>query len=79
MNWIKIKHFSREMPIDGKVFLSMWKGRICLTQFDTEEQRFYIVFDPAEYDHCMQVCQEREGKFTHWMPLPEEPIYPDQY
>lgn len=72
MKWIKIKNL-QELPRNGHVFLSLWKGRICLTQFDKQEGRFYIMFEPSEYSQSWQLAQEREEKFTHWMNLPEIP------
>ena len=72
MDWIKIKD-SYDLPRDGTVFLAIWKGRTCLTQFDKEEGRFYIVFDPAYYSQCWQIPPEREGKFSYWMQLPDSP------
>jgi hypothetical protein len=70
MQWIKINH-SSELPKDGSVFLSLWKGRVCLTQYDSDEGRFYIMFEPADYSQSWQLAQDREYKFTHWMPLPD--------
>lgn len=72
MEWIKIES-SHELPRDGSVYLTIWKGRICMTQFDIDEGRFYIMFDPAQYSQSWQVAQEREGKFAYWMPLPKHP------
>lgn len=76
MNWIKIKNRDyaiAEMPKD-RVFLSLWKGAICITEFDEEERAFYICMFPAAMAGIMKVSQEREGKFTHWceLKLPED-------
>jgi len=65
MKWIIVKEPRLDLPLDGSIFLSMWKGRICLTQFDTDEFRFYIMFEPAQYSQAWQVDPEREGKFSH--------------
>lgn len=73
MNWIKVNNPRLDMPIDGRPFISLWKGRISLTQFDLDEHRFYIMFDPAEYSQAWQIPQERENKFTDWMELPDYP------
>ncbi len=76
MNWITIKNTEyprHEMPMDGSTFISLWKGRISLTQFDEEEGRFYIIWFPAEYPASARIEQEREDKFTHWMKLPGLP------
>ncbi len=69
MIWIKIGS-RNELPRDGSIFLAIWKGRICLVQHDVEEDRFYIVFEPASYSQSWKLDQEREAKFTFWMPLP---------
>lgn len=58
---------SSDLPRDGNTFISLWKGRICLTQYDTEEEAFYIMFEPAEYASPMKVSEDRENKFTHLM------------
>lgn len=76
MDWIKIKNRDnaiQELPKD-RVFLSIWKGAICLTEFDEEERVFYISMFPASLAGIMQVSQEREGKFTYWceLSLPED-------
>lgn len=72
MKWIKVDKKS-DMPMDGTVFLSLWKGRISITSFDEDEGRFYIMFDPSEYSQSMEVPSHRQNKFTHWMPLPDKP------
>ncbi len=73
LNWIKVNHKS-ELPKD-RVFLSLWKGAICLTEFDDEEGRFYLCMFPASMAGIMQVAQEREGKFTHWCELTKPEDY----
>lgn len=65
MKWIEIRDRS-ELPRD-KVFLGLWKGAICLCEFDENDQRFYICMMPACTSGIMKVDQEREGKFTHYM------------
>jgi hypothetical protein len=72
MEWIECSN-SKDLPRDGIIFLSLWKGRICMTQFDVEEGSFYIMFEPAGYSQAWRVDWERESKFTHWMPLPDLP------
>ena len=71
MDWIKIKNKNNaiaELPKD-KVFLALWKGTICITEFYEEERAFYICMMPAQMSGIMRVDQEREGKFTHWCEL----------
>jgi|FreactcultuFSWF8_1027224.scaffolds.fasta_scaffold07004_2 hypothetical protein len=72
MKWNTIEN-SAALPRDGRPFISLWKGRISLTQYDTEEGRFYIMFDLAEYSQSWCIPQDRENKFTHWMELPNMP------
>jgi hypothetical protein len=61
-----------DMPMDGTVFLAIWKGRISMCQFDGESN-FYIIFEPGNYSQCMKIDRDRENKFSHWMPLPPCP------
>ena len=56
MEWIKIDS-SHELPRDGSNFLALWKGRVSLCQFDSDEGRFYIMFDPADNCQPMQISQ----------------------
>ena len=71
MSWIKIEN-SHQLPRNGEQFLALWKGKISLCQFDIDEDRFYIQFDPVELP-SFQLPQSRENKFTHWMRLPSIP------
>ncbi len=75
MKWIK-NNFEdgRELPKDGRDFLALWKGRICIAAFDEDMGRFYICFDPISGVSC-RVSQDRERKFTHWAKLE----YPEDY
>lgn len=73
MKWIKINDSRLEIPRDGSEFLAIWKGIVCIAQFDEDEGRYYITFQPAVYPGNSRIPQEREVKFTHWMPLPETP------
>lgn len=76
MNWNKIEFSGNypHIPRDGSNFLAIWKGRICICQYDEEEGRFFICFDPGDYCSTMKVSQDRENKFSHWQPLPGAPI-----
>lgn len=71
INWIPVitRNF---MPMDGSNFLSIWKGRICLTKYDEEENSFWICMDADRFTAI--IGPERENKFTHWMPLPHNPF-----
>lgn len=76
MKWKPIldtDNIRKEVPLD-KPFISLWKGITCITQFDEEEDHFYISFFPSDYLKTQKVCHEREIKFTHWMEieLPED-------
>lgn len=72
MNWIEVKHDS-ELPRDERPFLAVWKGRICLVQYDAEDRRFHICFEPS-WTGTFVINQDRVHKFTHWMPLIANPI-----
>ena len=56
------------------MFLALWKGAICLAEYDDEEGRFYIAMMPAGMAGIMKVEQERERKFTHFceLKMPED-------
>ncbi len=69
--WLPVRDH-RDLPKD-RVFISLWKGRISLTEYDEDEDKFYIVFDPAQYEYSMPLDTDRIGKFTHWMELPNIP------
>lgn len=74
--WNAIEH-RVQLPKD-RIILTMWKGRISLSKYDEDEGRWFIIWDPVEYVPMM-LPQERENKFTHWMDLPKEPEYPEDY
>ena len=60
-----------DMPFKGQ-FLALWKGAICLAEYDEELNQFWIIFFPAQ-NSVMLVAHEREKKFTHWAPI-EYPV-----
>lgn len=73
INWHSVK--DKPLPRDNRgVFIALWKGCVCLTEYDEDEDRFYISMMPATHMGSWQVHQEREGKFTHWCEanLPED-------
>ncbi len=81
--WQKLPHFgNKDYPFDRNILiniakdrrciLALWKGLVCVTQYNEDEDTFYINFAPSEY--CsMSICRERESKFDFWMDLPDEP------
>ena len=71
MNWKKIRNRS-ELPKDGRPFIAFFKGRICLANYEKEECRYYVVWDPAEYGQGMQLSQDRENKIRLIVELPQE-------
>lgn len=73
--WNKVEFSGNypHIPRDESIFLVIWKGRISLAQYCKEEGRFFISFAPAEYEWSVKLDQDRENKFTYWMPLPEAP------
>jgi hypothetical protein len=68
MEWKEVNSIY-DLPKD-RCFLVMWKGRVCLCNYDEEEGRFYIIWDPTDWP--MRVEQTRESKFHFWMELPSE-------
>lgn len=70
MNWIKVS--SRDdMPKD-RPFLAIWKGHACIARFHSDENSFYICFDPSQYDnHALDLIAE--SKFSYWAELPQQP------
>ena len=72
MKWIKIEHPS-ELPKDGREFIALWKGRVCWAQYCTEENRFFLIYDPAYCTGLSPLPQDREHKFTHYMEIPSDP------
>jgi hypothetical protein len=71
MEWIKVNDYN-DLPKNEKPFLVMWKGRVCLAQYDIEDLSFYLAFDPAIYDGTVKVDLNHAGKFKYWMELPKE-------
>lgn len=54
-----------ELPRDEKSFLAIWKGRICIAQYDEDKNCFFISFDPSDIVHSWEIAKDRERKFTH--------------
>ncbi len=76
ISWKKINNRAAakdELPKD-KPFLGLWKGVVCLCEYDEEVRRFYIGMMPASYLGFWALDPEREGKFTHWayIDIPED-------
>lgn len=72
MKWIKVKHIS-ELPRDGREFIALWKGRVSWAQYCPEEQRFFVIWDPAYTSGISPLSQDREHKLTHYMNIPDMP------
>ncbi len=74
INWKKIdlpfdrRKFISQLP-EYKPFLVLWKGAICLCEFDVEIDRFFIGMMPASYLGFWKLDVERESKMTHWVEL----------
>lgn len=76
MDWITIpdrNEVRKYIPKD-KPFLGLWKGVICLCEFDEDVDRFYVGMMPGCYLGFWKLDIEREGKFTHYceLELPED-------
>lgn len=79
MKWIKtdrsldIEDFRRNLPLN-KPFLCLWKGVICLCEYDQDIDRFFIGMMPISYLGFWKLDIEREKKITHYMilDLPED-------
>ena len=76
MKWIRLTKGNerQELPRD-KQFFCLWKGQFGLSEFDEEENCFYLCFLPAQMSGMMKVDRDREGKFTHYC----IPDYPEDY
>jgi len=71
--WNIISHKS-EIPTD-RIILTIFKGRISLTEYDIYTGRFSLIFDPA-MTGSWQISQDMESCFYAWMELPD---YPSQW
>lgn len=71
MEWIKIpdNEYARNYLPKNEPFLALWKGTYCITEFDDEDDHFYICFLPAQMSGIIKVDHEREAKFTHYCKL----------
>jgi hypothetical protein len=68
LNWNPITTLRKDVPLNRQ-FLALWKGVICIAEYDQDEDKFYICFYPAQNASIMKVENERENKFTHWYEL----------
>jgi hypothetical protein len=73
MKWNRVKN-RNDMPKIGQ-FLALWKGAICMAQYDEKLNQFWIAYFPAETCGLMLVTHEREDKFTHWVYVREPEDY----
>lgn len=72
MEWIKLPddfHNGRTYFPLATQFLAIWKGQICLVDYDEEMDRFILCMLPSQYPGVMIVSRERECKFTHFCEL----------
>ena len=74
MQWIKTNDPRHELPKDEK-FLALWKGCICLVEWDDEDNHFYASTFPASSGGIMRISHERMEKFTHYCKLK----FPEDY
>jgi hypothetical protein len=73
MNWIQVDD-KLILPRDESIFLVVWKGRISLCQYCSDENRFYIIFEPTYHDDA-HLDETAEKRISHWMPLPHNPTW----
>lgn len=71
MKWIEVKQ-DNDLPRDGRPFLAVWKGRICFAQYDDEDRKFFLSYEPS-WTGIFSIGHDRIHKFTHWAPLPHIP------
>lgn len=64
MNWIKVNSIN-ELPQD-EVFISLYRGQMCLTQYDDEEGLFYVSRQPAYYLESFSVPKDLNHKFEYY-------------
>ena len=74
MQWITRKdiHDRSDLPKDQQ-FLALWRGAICLIEYDYDVDLFRICNQPAYYD-VYTLPLEREPKITHicLLKIPED-------
>jgi hypothetical protein len=78
IEWKKIESID-ELPKDGTRFLALWKGLICIAQYCTYDEKFFLSFAPGEYGKSWEVTQSRLKKFSHIMFLNYPDAYPDDF
>ena len=76
MKWIKIpegENVRLYLPKDRQ-FLCLFKGAICLGDYDDDSDSFYLANQPSVYQACWKIDSEREGKIEYWceLQLPED-------
>jgi len=80
MKWIATNRdlyredFKKTLPLDSP-FLCLWKGTVCICEYEEEEDHFYIGMMPACNLGFWKLDRERERKITHYMRLE----LPDDY
>lgn len=79
MHWRKIPiedHYLKlrqHLPLDTQ-FIAIWKGVMCLCEYDENEDRFYIGMLPSTGMGFFRLDKDRECKFTYVLDviLPKE-------
>lgn len=75
MKWKKIKDDIRECLPKDRTFLTLWKGTVRITEYDTEDDTFHITTNlPSQLEGGWEVPKERERKFSHYaeITIPED-------
>lgn len=76
MDWKKVNRDDPRSSVPkDRPFLALWKGAICLCEFDEEVNHFFIGCMPASYLGFWKLDRDREAKFTHWCEL----VRPEEY
>lgn len=74
MKWVIRKDIldRSDLPKD-QPFLALWRGSICLCDYDDDDDSFYFVNYPSEYE-VSKMAREREPKITHicFLEMPTE-------
>ena len=65
MEWTTRKdvHNRSDLPKDVQ-FLALWKGAICLIEYDDDKDLFCMINQPSTYE-VTHLPLERESKITH--------------
>jgi len=68
IDWINTN--DKQIPKDEEVYLGLWKGCICLVQWDEDQNGYCISFQPAVYENkCEALDEEASKKIYYWAKL----------